>query len=349
MNDIRVAELFAGIGGFRLGLEQANNNECSCISPESKPQECKQRRQWTINEQTIQLCVRQQPTFSIIWANEWNKYAAQIYRKNFGDKELIEGDITKIKADDIPDIDMLVGGFPCQPFSLAGKRKGFEDCRGTLFFEIARILQAKRPTIFLLENVDGLRSHNNGETLRVILTTLDELGYFVEWKVLNSKYFGVPQNRERIFIIGHLRTIGGPQILPIRESRKETNGVSDVSYALDANYWKSATPQHSIEKHVRQLILIDNFGGNIKQRIQGLNRASWTLGGSKTGIIEDRKIRRLTEKECERLQGFPDNWTEGISGTQRYKCLGNAVTVPVIAEIGGFILNWVDEMGVCIQ
>lgn len=210
MNDgtIKVAELFAGIGGFRLGLEKANNQFSR------GPQQCNdnnQRRMWNDTEQSNE----RQTTFRVVWANEWDKYAAAIYRKNFGEKELVEGDITKIPTDEVPDHDMFVGGFPCQPFSLAGKREGFEDCRGTLFFEIARILKGKRPPLFLLENVDGLRSHDEGRTFETIIRTLDELGYNVEWKVLNSKYFGVPQNRERIFFIGHLRERGKPQIYPV--------------------------------------------------------------------------------------------------------------------------------------
>src|SRR3990167_5374578 len=163
---MKFIEMFAGIGGFRHGLEKHR--------------------------------------FKCVWANEIDKYACKIYRKNFGDKELFEGDIRAVDAISIPDHDLLCAGFPCQSFSIAGKRGGFEDTRGTLFFEIARIASVKRPELLLLENVKGLLSHDSGRTFGTILTTLSDLGYFLEWQVLNSKDFRVPQNRERVFIVGHL-------------------------------------------------------------------------------------------------------------------------------------------------
>jgi len=173
-------EMFSGIGGFRLGLERVG--------------------------------------WKCVWANDWDKYANTIYKKNFGDKELVEGDITEVEADEIPEHTLLTAGFPCQAFSVAGKRKGFQDTRGTLFFHIARIAEAKRPPLLLLENVKGLLSTQGGYCFARILQTLDELGYDVEWQVLNSKHFGVPQNRERVFIIGHLRGTGGRQVFPIGET-----------------------------------------------------------------------------------------------------------------------------------
>ena len=136
--------------------------------------------------------------------------------------ELYEGDIRKVKADGLPDFDLLAAGFPCQSFSIAGKRGGFEDTRGTLFFEIARILSVKRPALLLLENVKGLLSHDRGNTFGTILTTLSDLGYFLQWQVLNSKNFGVPQNRERVFIIGHLGKGSAKQVFPIGEVNEKT-------------------------------------------------------------------------------------------------------------------------------
>ena len=176
--------MFAGIGGFRHGLEKAG--------------------------------------FKCVWANEIDKYACKIYRKNFGDKELFEGDIRTVDAISIPDHDLLCAGFPCQSFSIAGKRGGFEDIRGILFFEIARIVSVKRPKLLLLENVKGLLSHDSGRTFGTILTTLSDLGYFLEWQVLNSKDFGVPQNRERVFIVGHLGGIPERKVFPFGE----TNNIS---------------------------------------------------------------------------------------------------------------------------
>jgi DNA (cytosine-5)-methyltransferase 1 len=328
------AEMFAGIGGFRLGLERAG--------------------------------------WKCAWANEIDKHACKVYRKNFGEKELFEGDICKVDPKDIPDIDILVGGFPCQAFSMAGKRQGFKDIRGTMFFQVARIAEAKRPKILLLENVKGLLSHDNGDTFETILRTLGDLGYWYEYQVLNSKYFGVPQNRERVFIIGHLRDSGSKQIFPIGESaelsyeedRREQEDGSGICSTIDARYGAlrnsgetyilSYSPRTNSSKlggsgpllsnehcftldSTPHMILLDNFGGNIKQRVKEADSA-WTLGGSKTGVMQQQQIRRLTPIECKRLQGFPDRWTEGISDTQRYKCLGNAVTVNVIEFLGRQLL-----------
>ena len=202
----------------------------------------------------------------------------------------------------------MVGGFPCQAFSIAGKRGGFRDTRGTLFFEIARIVREKQPRLLLLENVKGLLSHDQGRTFTTIIATLDELGYDLQWQVLNSKDFGVPQNRERVFIVGHLRGTSRPEVFPIFRGNP---------------------------KNIKQIL-----GGGQGNRIYDPNGVSTTIAsqaggqGAKTGLYEvGAKIRRLTPTECERLQGFPDGWTEGISDTQRYKCLGNAVTTNVVQVI----------------
>jgi len=245
--------------------------------------------------------------------SEVDKYAIQIYEKHFKHKNY--GDATKINTAELPDFDLLVGGFPCQAFSIAGKRKGFDDSRGTLFYEIARVLRDKRPRHFLLENVKGLLSHDKGKTFQTILEVLSDLGYDVEWRVLNSKNFGVPQNRERVFIVGCLRGERRQQVLPFarknkqdgNKSKKEQEGRAWVS-TLDSRYGQ----RWSSETYVLQHAVIS------------LNDGS--------EIVLPR-IRRLTPIECERLQGFPDNWTEGVSDTQRYKCLGNAVTVNVVREI----------------
>ena len=189
MKEIKFIELFAGIGGFRYGLEQIKENN----------------------------------NFKCVWANEINKFASKIYKKNFGEGELYEGDIRSVMAKTLPEFDMLCGGFPCQAFSIAGKRGGFEDTRGTLFFEIARIAREKQPRILFLENVKGLLSHNEGKTFETILFTLDELGYDAQWEVLNSKNFGVPQNRERVFIVGYLRGECRSEVFPIQETGNENN------------------------------------------------------------------------------------------------------------------------------
>lgn len=348
---MRAFSLFSGIGGFDLALERNN--------------------------------------IEIIGHSEIDKYADQIYSKHFNNKNY--GDITKINPKNLPQFDLLVGGFPCQSFSIAGKRRGFRDTRGTLFFEIVRIIREKQPRILLLENVKGLLSHDKGSTFFKIISALDELGYDCQWQVLNSKNFGVPQNRERVFIVGHLRGTSRPEIFPITgKNKKDIRNVGeDLCYCLDANYHKGT---NTLSKNRRQLILIpeatkkgyaearvgDSINlsvpnsktrrgrvGNkvaqtidtgmqqytickpvltpdrIKKRQRGRRMKengdpSFTLTSQdKHGIYDGVSIRRLTPKECERLQGFPDHWTEGISDTQRYKCLGNAVTVNVV----DYILN----------
>ncbi len=256
-NEIRYADLFGGIGGFRLGIERSGI-KARCV-----------------------------------FYSDINKYAVKVYNKNFGENHR-PTDIRKVRSEEIPDIDMLCGGFPCQAFSLAGKRKGFEDSRGTLFFEIARIIEAKKPKIVFLENVKGLLSHEKGQTFTVIIKTLEKLGYDVQWMVLNSRFFGVPQNRERVFIIGNLRGTGRSEILPFREGDK----------------WSEE---------------------------QQISRKKAIIGAWDSSNIKDERtadnLRRLTPVECERLQGFPDGWTGICSDTQRYRQLGNTVTVNVVSSI----------------
>lgn len=346
MNDIRVAELFAGIGGFRLGLETA-----------------KARSDIWRYLAHIEGQQPWQQSYRVVWANEIDKHACQIYRKNFGEKELVEGDIRKIEADDIPDIDMLVGGFPCQPFSMAGKRQGFADFRGTLFFEIARILESKRPQTILLENVRGLLSAQNGFCFWAILNRLDELGYNVEWKVLNTANW-LPQTRERVFIVGHHTKNRGSrsQIFPFTSydeaDKSEGASVNTLtggghSGGLHSNMTAilpCLTPNRPNKRQngrrlkedgepMFTLTAQDVHGVVISKTIRSggrgsLDRHSWD--------VVNEQGRRLTEIDEERLQGFPDNWTQGVSQTQRYKMLGNAVSVPVIRYIGELILEALD-------
>jgi len=299
--------LFSGIGGFELGILSAyrkkngrsqedteTNDEAGerLVSKASKRVGSENgwfSQQSDSNPNSRAICVG----FS-----EIDKYAISIYKKHFPTHKEY-GNVTNIKCSDVPDFDLLCGGFPCQSFSIAGKRRGFNDTRGTLFFEIARIAQEKQPRLLLLENVKGLLSHDKGRTFGTILRTMDELGYDLQWQVLNSKNFSVPQNRERVFIIGHLRGTSRPQVFPIRES---SNGFT-----------KLQIPKRPSKGDFRNTT-------SITQPSRGDNKGN-------------RNIRRLTPVECERLQGFPDGWTEGISDTQRYKCLGNAVTVNVIEAI----------------
>ena len=346
--------------------------------------------------------------------SEVDKYAISIYQSHFC-RHTNYGDITTINPAALPDFDLLCGGFPCQSFSIAGKRGGFADTRGTLFFEIARIASDKRPRLLLLENVKGLLSHDFGLTFETIIETLDELGYDLQWQVLNSKNFGVPQNRERVFIVGNLRGTPRPEVFPIGtsntivpEQNAQGNDVAHTlqcgdkhrrSYVLEPEGTSSTlivgggvsalTESRTEEsKQVRRemmrngkdwsprrgKILVprrDNIG-NCVTAVQGKEHLLFVPANTKKGFeiaregdsinlsipnsktrrgrvgkgiaqtldtgiqqytLKGSRIRRLTPTECERLQGFPDGWTEGVSDSQRYKCLGNAVTVKVIEAI----------------
>jgi len=290
-----------------------------------------------------------------VGACEIDSYARRVYAKHFPDVTIWEN-ATKINPQELPDFDCLCGGFPCQAFSIAGRRRGFQDTRGSLFFEIARIAKAKRPRYLFLENVKGLLNHDKGDTFRTILSTLDEVGYDAEWQVLNSKFF-VPQNRERVFIIGHLRGKPRQEIFPIgtsnqvddsacRKTQEKGKRLRDsYTMAIDANYSKGASSRTMIgwsKSHRTGKLPSDkkrhNYG-QIESRIKigeanSLNTGDGCRNQSTMSFIkENTRVRKLTPLECERLQGFPDNWTEGLSDTQRYKCCGNAVTVPVVHYI----------------
>jgi DNA (cytosine-5)-methyltransferase 1 len=420
--------MFSGIGGFELGIQKAI------------------------------------PDVQCVGFSEIDKYAISIYQKHFkGHKNY--GDATKINPTELPNFDFLVGGFPCQAFSIAGKRQGFRDTRGTLFFEIARIAREKQPRFLVLENVKGLLSHDQGRSANIIMSTLDELGYDCQWHICNSKNHGVPQNRQRIFIVGHFRASGrrARQIFSIRQSYKKITEISgNKAHTLTARYGQSlgvgsyigrtneviqlnqtnlksnsgTQPYYqdrvyspdglspalsefqepkvvcfNAERGFRDKDLKFKGGGSgILSRDDGVSYALTTkhanhpvqlVGGSqgnraydprgiavaqqaasggmgaktglyaipvltpdrpnkrqngrrfktdgepsftltaqdKHGVLTGRRIRKLIPIECERLQGFPDNWTkygaggEKISDTQRYKCCGNAVTVNVVAAI----------------
>ena len=309
--------MFSGIGGFELGIERAYSNK--------QPAEVEQDREGrngNADEARGNVLPSSRSTALCIGYSELNKYAIQIYEKHFTHKNY--GDATRIDPNELPDFDLLCGGFPCQAFSIAGKRGGFKDTRGTLFFEIARILSVKRPKLLLLENVKGLLSHDNGRTFGTILSTLSELGYFCEWQVLNSKDFGVPQNRERVFIVGHLGNGSGRKVFPIGESgQNDIDQLNDPTHSNDRIYGlEGLSPALNTMQ-----------GGRRQHKIAPTMRANHHNTADVHFIKNNQRIRRLTPKECERLQGFPDGWTEGISDSQRYKCLGNAVTVNVIEAI----------------
>lgn len=334
---MKFLDLFAGIGGFRLGMERAGH-EC------------------------VGFC-------------EIDPFARKSYKAIHNTEGEFEfHDITRVTDESVRGIgrvDVICGGFPCQAFSIAGKRAGFEDTRGTLFFEIARFASILRPKYLFLENVTGLLNHDNGNTFETILGALDELGYDAEWQVFNSKNFGVPQNRERVFIIGHLRGAGGRAFFPFGRGDKEigslqgqsTNtitarygeaqgsgsyiiegqqpkiiqrghgynqgGEHDITPTLTSNSWQE-------NNHVK---VYDFYNRKTKDEV-GTLTASGHQGNTKAGtfgILDGIRIRKLTPRECWRLQGFPD-WAfdkaQAVnSNSQLYKQAGNSVTVNVIEAI----------------
>lgn len=312
-------DLFAGIGGMRLAFEEAGG-EC-------------------------------------VYSNEWNKFSQQTYMANFGD--MPDGDITQVNADDIPDHDVLVAGFPCQPFSIAGVSKknslgratGFADkTQGTLFFDVCRILEAKRPKAFMLENVKNLCSHDKGKTFKVITESLNELGYEVFYKVIDGQAF-VPQHRERIIIVGFDRERYGSffdfefNIIP-KEPKPVIADIleKEVSekYTLSDKLWIYL--QNYAAKHKAAG---NGFGYGIAP-LDGVSRtlsARYYKDGSEVLIEQDGKNpRKLTPRECARLQGFPDSFAIPVSDTQAYRQFGNSVVVPLMAAVARLIINKINEL-----
>jgi len=342
---MKYLSLFSGIGGFELGIQLAYAILNNRPTGEEK-QTCEVDKNCSNTS-----CEHSWEPPTCIGYSEIDKYATATYQSHFPEHKNY-GDITKINEQELPDFDMLVGGFPCQAFSIAGKRKGFEDTRGTLFFDIARIIKAKQPRLVFLENVKGLLSHDNGETFRTIIATLDELGYDLQWQVLNSKNHGVPQNRERVFIIGHLRGTSRPKVFPFRGTNaksviKDTTVVADFRYdeglRIRPEPISPCLTSTQKENTISACPLIVKVSGDLEKRKTYLGDIASTLASNPTSdntarLFENGKIRRLTPIECERLQGFPDNWTIG-SDTQRYKQCGNAVTVNVIRDIAERLLT----------
>lgn len=311
-------DLFAGIGGIRLAYQQLGGK-----------------------------CV---------FTSEWNNFAKKTYEVNFG--EVPFGDITKINEKEIPDHDLLLAGFPCQPFSIAGVSKknalgrahGFKDeTQGTLFFDILRILEAKRPKAFMLENVKNLVNHDKKNTFRVITESLKELGYSLHYKVLNGKHF-VPQHRERIIIVGFdLNVFGGCEKFEFPELPEPTKRVRDIlenivddkkidpKYTLSDKLWEYL--QAYAVKHKQKG---NGFGFGLVD-LDGITRtisARYYKDGAEILIPQKGKNpRRLTPRESARLQGFPDNFIIPVSDNQAYKQFGNSVTVPLIKAVGEKILK----------
>lgn len=286
-----------------------------------------------------------------VFASEWDKYASETYYQNYGLHPY--GDITLIHEKEIPSHDVLCAGFPCQAFSISGKQKGFEDTRGTLFFDIARIVSFHKPKIVFLENVKNLTKHNDGKTFQVIVNILQELGYNIFYKIFNSSDFGLPQNRERVYIVGFHQswdsktfTFPIPPKIPVNlfsileENPKKLKIIERDDIQIYKNH-QSQNSHFEEEYYPNKPIQIGivNKGGQ-GERIYHPVGHSITLSaygggvGAKTGLyFIDGKIRKLTPRECARLQGFSDDFIIHSSETQAYKQFGNSVPINVLKEI----------------
>ena len=287
-----------------------------------------------------------------VFSSEWDKFAQKSYRVNFG--ETPEGDITEINAADIPDFDVLLAGFPCQPFSQAGLKKGFSDTRGTLFFEIERIIEGKRPKAFLLENVKQLKGHDRGRTLKVILEHLDTLNYYVSYKILRAGDFGVPQNRERIYIIGldkEYFKLPEDYEFHFPEPTKEETRLGDIlecnvdeKYTISDSLWAG----HKRRKREHQE-KGNGFGYSLFDENSPYTNtisARYYKDGSEILIDQGpaKNPRKLTPRECARLQGFPEQFIIAVSDTQAYKQFGNSVAVPVVRAVAKELLEAMDKL-----
>ena len=296
---VKVIDLFAGIGGIRLGVEQAFGS------------------------------------IDCVFTSEIDKYAVTTYKANFKDSHIF-GDIKQIDENDVPDHDVLLAGFPCQPFSQAGLKKGFTDTRGTLFFDIERILLAKQPKAFLLENVKQLKSHDKGRTFQTIIDHLNKAGYKVFYEILKARDFGVPQNRERIYIVGFLDhsinfEFPKPTNLPTRVG-DILDDVVDEKYTISDKLWSG----HKRRKELNKLNG-KGFGYGLFNKESAYTNtisARYYKDGSEILIEQENKNpRKLTPREACRLQGFPEDYIIPVSDAQAYKQFGNSVAVPVIKAI----------------
>lgn len=303
-NELTFIDLFAGIGGIRKGFE-SSRTKC-------------------------------------VFSSEWDKYAQKTYQANYGD--LPFGDITQIDAKDIPNHDILLAGFPCQPFSTIGKRQGFEHAtQGTLFFDVLRILKYHMPKMFLLENVQGLLTIQNGETFKIILNSLSEAGYDVYHELMNAKDFGLPQTRKRVIIVGFRKDLNIKDFV-FPKSAGKTTYINEILEDNPSGY--------SISKHLQQSYLFKKDDGRpqivdksseiqIKTFCASYHKIQRLTGtfvrGGETGL------RLLSELECKRLMGFPDDFKFPVSRTQMYRQIGNSVCVPMIRAVAKKMLQAYDN------
>lgn len=335
-NKYKSIDLFAGIGGIRLGFETAFGKQIATV-----------------------------------FVSEWDVYAQKTYKANFKDKFNIAGDITKIDEHNIPQFDICLAGFPCQAFSLAGARRGFEDnykglCRGTLFLDVARICEKHSPKVIFCENVKGLIIHNKGRTLQMMKKTFTDLGYTVftnKDTALNSKNFGVPQNRERIYIVAFRNDIA-PKMFDFPQGTDDTKRLYDIleREPVSVKYYLSTTYIETLRKHkARHESKGNGFGYEIRSH-DGIAGAivCGGMGKERNLIIDNRLtdfkpithikgevnregIRKMIPREWARLQGFPDTYLLPLADVHLYKQLGNSVTVPVIEAIAKKIKDVLDD------
>ena len=323
MKKFKSIDLFAGIGGIRLGFDRAFGNDIETV-----------------------------------FVSEWDEYAQKTYKANFNDNLEIAGDITKIDESEIPTFDICLAGFPCQAFSLAGQRMGFNDnykgmCRGTLFQDVARICEYHKPKVIFCENVKGLVIHDKGRTFKIICKTFEELGYKVFHQVLNSKNFGVPQNRERIYIVAFRNDIA-PEKFIFPEKTDDTKRLKDIieETPVPAKYYLSDTYLETLRRHkARHAAKGNGFGYEIREW-DGVAGAivCGGMGRERNLLIDHRQtnlvptthikgeinkegVRKMTPREWARLQGFPDSYKLPLADVHLYKQFGNSVTVNVIEAI----------------
>lgn len=306
----RMIDLFAGIGGTRLGFVQTSKVD-------------------------------------VVFSSEWDKFAQKTYRANFGD--MPAGDITHIEPSSIPDHDILVGGFPCVAFSQAGKKLGFNDTRGTLFFNIAEIIKAKRPKAILLENVKNLLGHNKGKTFNIIKNVLEDLDYTVYYKVFAAKDFGVPQNRERVYLVCfNNKLVKNSDAFNFPEPLYKETCVGDIlekhvdeKYTLSNKLWEGHKRRKRDNKKAGK-----GFGYGIfdnTSKYTNTISARYYKDGSEILIAQPNKNpRKITPREAARLQGFPENFIIPVSDTQAYKQFGNSVAVPVVHAVATQMMKVLD-------
>lgn len=302
-------DLFAGVGGIRIAFEKVKG-EC-------------------------------------VFTSEWDKFSQITYEANFKDKP--DGDITKIEVQDIPKHDILLGGFPCQPFSNAGLKQGFDDTRGTLFFDVARIIDYRKPSMILLENVKGFVNHDKGRTMKIVTETLEELGYNVFYKVLNARDFGVPQNRERIYIVGiNKRKLGSIGFVFPTPPYKEVKVGDILETKVDDKYTLSNKLWQGHKRRLKEHRAKGNGFGyslfNRESKYTSTISARYYKDGSEILIEQKGKNpRKLTPREAARLQGFPENFKIPVSDAQAYKQFGNSVAVPVVTAVAREMIKILDS------